>query len=301
MAQAGHESRRYGPRLRSDVRVARGPRRSYHAVGAAYGASKKAKLFGVFKRGRQLTSLLGDNGVPDRLVCASRAGVLAARRLGIPSFVISDYEYANLTFFRWAGSTILFPDVIDSSAFQRAGFSHDRLVSFEGLKEDLTFAGIDIDAAEPASIIGDQAESLVRVLVRPPAEESHYYTPRSRNLYLETLAHIAGDERAVVVLSPRYPRQTEDLNRLTPANPPIVLSHSVPFLALLKAVDLVICSGGTMLREAGYLGIPAFGILRSHVGGVDRYLEDIGRVTLIRSSQQFAPRDQEGIWAQASR
>jgi uncharacterized protein len=261
---------------------------AFHAVGASYGASKRAKVLGVLKRSRQLTSLLKHNCVPDRLVCASRAGALAARRLRIPSFVISDYEYANLTFFRWAGSTILFPDVIDPSVFQRGGFSGDRLVSFQGLKEDITFAGIDIESVEPASFADHQTNGLARVLVRPPAEESHYYTPHSRSLYLEVLAHIARDERAVVVLSPRYPRQADDLNGLSPANPPIVLSHPVPFLALLKAVDLVVCSGGTMLREAGYLGIPAFGIFKSRVGGVDRYLESIGRATLLTSDQELS-------------
>ena len=53
-------------------------------------------------------------------------------------------------------------------------------------------------------------------------------------------------------------------------------SKAVPFVPLLKAVDLVICSGGTMLREAAYLGVPAYSIFKSRIGGVDRYLASIG-------------------------
>ena len=68
-------------------------------------------------------------------------------------------------------------------------------------------------------------------------------------------------------------------------NEPIVLRKAVPFVPLLKGVDLVICSGGTMLREAAYLGVPAYSIFKSRIGGVDRYLESIGRVRLIQSPE----------------
>ena len=46
-----------------------------------------------------------------------------------------------------------------------------------------------------------------------------------------------------------------------------------------------------MLREAAYLGIPAFSILQSAIGDVDRYLERIGRLTLIASREDFAKID----------
>jgi predicted glycosyltransferase len=253
----------------------------YHPIGASYGPTKRGKILGVFGRSFRLASLLAKEGAPDRLVSASRAGVLAARRLGVSSYVISDYEYANLSFFRWARATILFPDVIAREIYRQAGFPDERLIAFAGLKEDLTFAGVELDAIEPASFEPNSASSLVRVLVRPPAEESHYYASDSRSLYLEALRHVARDTRSVVVLAPRYARQVDDLKEIQPSNAPIVITDPVPFISLLKAVDLVLCSGGTMLREAAYLGIPAYGIFKSRVGGVDRYLERIGRATLI--------------------
>ena len=120
-----------------------------------------------------------------------------------------------------------------------------------------------LEDVEEAPLDGSSREGLVRVLVRPPAEQSHYYTPRSRTLYLDALRHVAADERAVVVLAPRYEWQRRDLDELAPANPPIVLTEPVPFLSLLRAVDLVLCSGGTMLREAAYLGVPAYSLLAS--------------------------------------
>lgn len=87
------------------------------------------------------------------------------------------------------------------------------------------------------------------------------------------------------MLAPRYARQTADLEGLAIVNKPIALDRSVPFVALLKAVDCVLCSGGTMLREAAYLGISADGIFASRVGAVDRYLETIGRAAILSSSE----------------
>ena len=60
-----------------------------------------------------------------------------------------------------------------------------------------------------------------------------------------------------------------------------MIDRPIPFVSLLKSVDAVVCSGGTMLREAAYLGIPAYSIFQSRIGGVDRWLESQGRATLL--------------------
>jgi uncharacterized protein len=261
----------------------------FHGIGAAYGRSKGAKVRGLAARTLKLASFFRRRGqVPDTLVSASRAATLVAKRLGVRSFFVSDYEHANLTIFRLAGSIVLFPEVIGSAAYRRLGFREDRLIPFRGLKEDLTFSGISVEDVEEAQFDSSPRDGVVRVLVRPPAEQSHYYKPRSRMLYLHTLRHVAADPRTVVVLSPRYEWQQRDADELEAANPPIVLRKPVPFLSLLRAVDLVLCSGGTMLREAAYLGIPAYSLLASEIGAVDRYLESIGRAVLISTSRDVA-------------
>jgi predicted glycosyltransferase len=127
----------------------------------------------------------------------------------------------------------------------------------------------------------------VHVLLRPPAEQSHYFAERSRLLYLDTLRYLARDERVVLILSPRYPAQVAVFREQTFANDPVVLDRPVPFVSLLKAVDLVLCSGGTMLREAAYLGIPAYSIFGSEIGAVDRHLESIGRVMFVTSPEEL--------------
>jgi len=222
---------------------------------------------------------------PDAVLAASRAAVLAAWALRIPSFVVCDYEYADATVTRFTGTTLLHPDVIDQSVFHRALLPTPHLHPFRGLKEDLTFAGVNIDAFSPHDL-GAVSEDAVRVLFRPPSETSHYYRSESSTFARETLAYLSS-AGAQVVFSPREREQTAMLDGLTWAREPIILDGPVPFIPLLKSVDAVVSSGGTMLREGAYLGIPSYSIFQSEIGAVDRWLEQIGRVKLLTGPEDL--------------
>jgi predicted glycosyltransferase len=257
-------------------------------VGKEFGRSKIAKVAGAVERARALVAHFRRDRRPDVLLSSSRSSALAARLMGIPSFVISDYEYANASFFRLARSTILHPDVIDSAHLLASGIPPDRLKAFKGLKEDISLGGMDLDAVAPYRFPEVHNGELVRVLFRPPAEESHYYDPKSRDFAIHTLRHLATQAEAVVLFSPRHRWQTTDLQLFAWRNEPVVLEKAIPFVSLLKGVDVVVCSGGTMLREAAYLGLPAYSIFKSRIGGVDRHLASIGRVHLLQSADDLA-------------
>ncbi|HYB24527.1 MAG TPA: DUF354 domain-containing protein [Solirubrobacteraceae bacterium] len=249
------------------------------AFGERVGPGKLAKLTAAWTRARALRSFFDRTGRPDAVVAASRASAIAARTMGIPSFLIGDYEHVNMSVFLLTGSTILHPSVIDTDVLRRRGLRRDQLIPFAGLKEDLTFAEVDVEAVD-AYELGPVREGVVRVLFRPPSETSHYYRAASSNFARETLAHLAGAD-AMVVFSPREPAQVRLLEDLPWRHEPLVLERAVPFVPLLKSVDLVVCSGGTMLREAAYLGIPAYGIFQGKIGAVDRWLQELGRARLL--------------------
>jgi uncharacterized protein len=254
-----------------------------HAMlGHSAGAGRARKVANVLGRSGRLAARMARRR-PRVLVSASRSATIAAALLRVPSFVLIDYEYVDLRAFRVAGATVVFPDVIDPEQFARQGFGPERRIPFAGIKEDLTFAFADIDGAPPYELDADR--ELVRVLFRPPAEESHYYSSASGALAQRVLDHLAASPRAVLVYSPRYPWQVDRLAEREWTNPPIVLERAVPAIALFKAVDLVISSGGTMLREAAHLGLPAYSIFQSEVGAVDRALEGQGRLTLVGSPE----------------
>jgi predicted glycosyltransferase len=261
---------------------------SFHRIGASFGKRKWEKAAGLVRRGRALTSFFGGRERPDALLCAGRVSALAARRLGTPSFVITDYEHVHVALYRLTGSYLLHPDVIDPEAFERRGIARDRLIPFHGLKEDVSFRGVDLDEVPAHAFPELNGAPVARLLYRPPAEESHYYRPASGDLSQELLGYLAGRRDAVVVFAPRYPHQVAYLGRFSWARPPIVLREAVPFASLLKSVDLVVSSGGTMAREAAYLGVPAYSIFQGEPGAVDRHLASLGRLRFVSSPSEFS-------------
>jgi predicted glycosyltransferase len=247
--------------------------------GERVGRGKLRKAAATARRARDLQGFLTRTGKPGAVLAASRAAAVAAWRLGIPSFVILDYEHVFVRVFRFTGSTVIFPDVIDPAALVRKGLRPGQLMAVKGIKEDLTFAGVDVDMID-AYDIGSAADGAVRVLFRPPSETSHYYREESTAMARTALERLAAAE-ALVIFSPREPSQVALLDGLPWKHQPIMLRRSIPFVSLLKSVDAVVCSGGTMLREAAYLGIPAYSIFQSEIGAADRWLESIGRAKLI--------------------
>lgn len=261
---------------------------SARPFGAVAGRAKVRKLAATARRARDLTRFFGQTGRPAAQLGASRAAVLAAWRLRIPSFVIVDYEHVFLRLYHLTGSNILFPDAIDPGCFTRQGLRPRQLIPFQGIKEDLTFAGVDPDAVAPVDL-GPRAEGVTRVLCRPPSETSHYYREASGTLFGAALARLARTD-SQVVLAPRAPGQASLLAGLPWKHEPIVLDRPVPYVSLLASVDAVVCSGGTMLREAAYLGIPAYSVFQNPPGAVDRWLEGLGRATLLTDVDDLDPK-----------
>lgn len=261
----------------------------FEAVGRQPGRARTRKVAGLVRRARALAGLVGDRRA-DVVLSASRPASLAARYLRMPAFFIGDYEFTNVTVQRVTRTYLLFPDVIDPETFRSRGMKRDRLIPFRGIKEDLSFSGIALDDYAPHRF-ADGAGEVSLALFRPPAELSHYHRDESTAFAAEALDYLAAQESVQVVFAPRYEYQTLALHGRTWHRPPVVLREPVHFVSLLKGVDLVVSSGGTMLREAAYLGIPAYSIFQSRIGAVDRYLESIGRLRFIMSSADLGSID----------
>jgi predicted glycosyltransferase len=260
---------------------------AFEAVGLSFGKGIVRKLRGLRQRTKLLVDYVGRQSPSvEFVVTGSRAATLAARSLRVPSFVIVDYEYVDMLVYALSNAYILHPDVISPRAFRRKGIRSARLIPFDGLKEALTFSGLDVAAIPPYEFASLDA-SDPRVLFRPPAEDSHYFSSASRTLALDLLRHLA-ERDAQVIFAPRTREQAAYLD--VPRQwrkKPYVLEPAVPFVPLLKSVDAVVSAGGTMLREAAYLGMPAYSIFKGRTGAVDRHLASLGRLSLISSGADF--------------
>lgn len=262
-------------------------RAQFQPVGSHFGRSKARKIVGLLRRSEQLVRFIRSAGPPDLLLTAARSGVLAARRVGIPSFVVLDYEHVDLRVYKFARSRIIHPDVIGGETFRSRGFAAERLMPFRGLKEDFSFAGVDTSSI-PATDFGSGDGETVRVLFRPPAEDSHYYRSETGRISSELLRYL-GAADVQVIFSPRNAAQVGYLEQVpTWRHEPIVLRKPAQSVSLIKGVDAVVSAGGTMLREAAFLGVPAYSVFRSRTGAVDRFLAGIGRLSFLSTQEEFA-------------
>jgi len=210
--------------------------------------------------------------------------MLAAATLRIPSIVILDYEFAKHLVF--SGRTwIMAPEVIPGSAIR-----HDqgRVLRYPGIKEDVYVAGFKADPSLMTQL-GLNPDNLI-VVLRPPANEAHYHNPESDELFAAVMEFLSEMPDISVVLLPRNKAQEESARRTWPgvfsSRKVIVPEHAVDGLNLIWHSDLVISGGGTMNREAAALGVPVYSIFRGHMGAVDRYLSDAGRLVLVTSSKE---------------
>jgi uncharacterized protein len=145
--------------------------------------------------------------------------------------------------------------------------------------------------------------------VRPPASEAHYHNPEGEEFLTETLRYLLDHPEVRVVMLPRNENQKMALrcrwSQSIDEGRIVIPERALDGLNLIWNSDLVISGGGTMNREAAALGVPVFSIFRGHLGAVDRYLAETGRLTLIEKVEDIhakivlQPRKPSG-WGSAS-
>ncbi len=273
-----------------------------HVVGHHGGRSTSGKAWQIARRAATLGALARRRRPALALSFNSYAQAVAARSAGVPFATVADYEYqpANHLAFRLA-RTVMVPKGFDTEMLRRQGARPDRVVFFEGLKEDVTLEGFRPDPRFPARLaeLGVGPGDIV-VTMRPPATSSAYHR-FSNDWFYEVLAFVAGRPGVSVVVLPRYPAQAERVRSLGRENvvlPPAVLDG----LNLVSWSDAVISGGGSMNREAVVLGTPAYTVFAGRMAGVDQALlqegtmvelrrpEDLSRLVLAKKETRDRPR-----------
>jgi uncharacterized protein len=270
-------------------------------VGGPFGESSLSKAAGTLWRAARLHVIVRRRiGRPAAVVSTARSGVLAARTLGAPAFTVLDYEGVELGVFKRSGTILLHPSVLPAERFTSRGFPAERLLPFPGLKEDLAFSGLDVDV-DPVDLPAPRDIRLPAVLVRPPSQTSHYRADASVRVLSLVLDRLAGRDDVQVVFSPREAGQAEMISTRAWKVAPVMLERTLPLPGLLRAVAWVVTGGGTMLREAAWLGVPGVSVFQGEMPAVDEWLcaEDairrVGEATEVDALDWARPPEHFGL------
>lgn len=275
---------------------------SCQVVGRHYGKRWAMKALGTLFRVLQLLPLAIAQRPALAVAHGSRAQIIVASLLGIPSVGMFDYEFTTKGFI--GPDWVFVPDVIPEERVQQRP---DHVLRYHGLKEDVYVPRFKPDI-NVRNLLGVRQDELI-VTMRPPATEAHYHNPEGEQFLAEALRYLLDQPGARVVMLPRNENQKAALRsrwtRAIDEGRIIIPEHAVDGLNLIWNSDLVISGGGTMNREAAALGVPVYSIFRGHMGAVDRYLATTGRLTLIEKIEDIRTkivleRRKPALWGSAN-
>lgn len=255
----------------------------YEAIGSHSGKNMILKMAGLLMRAIQLLRI----GLRERPIIAlshgSRAQVLAAMILKVPSISMDDYEHSR----EIADPTwMLMPDVIPEASVKAA---KKGVLRYPGTKEDVYVPFFEPDQVVKTEL-GVNASDIL-VTIRPPAIEAHYHNPLSQVLFEASMTHILSRKDTQIVVLPRSKVQKKAIEQTWPEEiaqrKVIIPQQAIDGLSLIWHSDLVISGGGTMNREAAALEVPVYSIFRGTIGAVDHYLCSVGRLTLIETVEDI--------------
>ena len=214
----------------------------------------------------------------------SYSQILAARKLGIRTVTLMDYEHqpANHLAFRLA-SRIIVPTSFPAERLRAFGARAGTVRRYHGTKEDVYLADFEPDPSFGAQLceLGVNPDNTL-VLMRPPAHDALYH--RFQNtLFDEALQMLLANESVQVILLPRNEAQRAAYARerlIIPATP-------LDGANLIAASDLVISAGGTINREAAALGVPVASMYAGNWAAVDEELVKEGRLRRIANADDL--------------
>jgi len=253
----------------------------YRLIGRHSGRNRLRKLIGLGWRATQLMPTVIKEKPALAVSHCSRSQLIVSAALRIPSLAITDYEFST-------GSIVIYPtwqmcpEVIPDTALPSG---RNRLLKYRGIKEDVYVPRFVPDPAIRTEL-GLRAHDLV-VTLRPPANEAHYHTPKSDELFDAAVEFLSRTAAVRLVAIPRNDKQAAVMKDKWPAlfatGQLRIPERVVDGLNLIWYSDLVISGGGTMNREAAALGVPVYSVFRGHIGAVDRYLSGNGRLVLLET------------------
>jgi len=255
----------------------------YTVVGREYSPGMSGKVAGTLGRAWSLFRTMKSWRPDVSFGHSSRALPIASRLMGVPTLTMYDYEWINSTLFNLFCTRIVLPKIVGKTRVIEAGIKLHKVAFYNGLKEELYVAGRNL-SSEDFQELGLKPEKI-KILLRPPATTAHYHNPESEELLHRLLAILLPRQDVQIIVIPRTPDQLELFPKDQGAEI-IVPERVFDGPGMIAACDMVISGGGTMVREAAVLGVPAYSYFRGRTGNVDQWLEDQNRLVLLRTPDE---------------
>jgi predicted glycosyltransferase len=258
-------------------------------VGEHAGKNKVKKVMNLPVRTLQLLAAVRSFRPQIALSHGSRTQTLAARALRIPKVVMFDYEWTEMSIFKRFATHLLCPKAISAERLTEAGIPLDKVIWYDGFKEDLYLPEFVPDPSfrSQLGVGGDQR----LVTIRPPGLIGNYHDSRSEEICRRLLQEAARDSANFLVVLPKTRLEQELVRSAIPENAAatvLIPEKALPGLQLLYNSDLAISGGGTMNREAALLGVPAYSMFTGRRAAIDEELARRNLLVFLESAPDVA-------------
>jgi predicted glycosyltransferase len=193
----------------------------------------------------------------------------------------------------------MIPDIVPVRPFVLAGISAAAIQRYQGLKEDVYLA--DFRPSKNIRAILGVSKNEILVTFRPASDNAHYLRDSGSSLQHILLGRLLGMTGVHVLLIPRTEGQRKMFEtKYAGRNTLQVAREVIDGPSLIYESDLVVSGGGTMVREAAVLGVPAVSCFEGRLGAVDQYLA----TTQLNRLNGFADRHRDqkpGRWFRSCR
>jgi uncharacterized protein len=259
---------------------------SHTVVGAHAGKNKIKKVFNLIGRGLKLRNFIKKKGVTLAVSHGSRSQLAATKMLGIKSVLMLDYEYTEARIFNMLSSKLLMPAVIPSQRLRSAGFKLEKVIRYNGFKEEIYLREFVPDKNFRSEI--GVREDRILVVIRPPGMSGNYHDPKSEGLLIESIKHFSSADNTTCIIVNRTAREKDFILSSMELKPNVrFLDKPVNGLQLLFAADITLSGGGTMNRESALLGTKTYSIFTGRYPYLDEYLRDNGKLTFITDKEDI--------------
>jgi predicted glycosyltransferase len=211
----------------------------------------------------------------------SSSQAMAAKKLGIPVFSTQDYEYNNFKAFGKV-ECFMIPDIVPADLYESSGVAGKSIRKYSGLKENVYLYNYNFKLNDIIDKFNINPDEII-LTFRPVSDTAHYLEYSNHDFQNFLIEKISNQGNVKIIVLPRTEFQKKRFESKAVRFPNIkVCSGVVDGPSLIALSDLVVSGGGTMIREAAVLGVPAVSFFHGRPGAVDQWLEKEGRLQIIK-------------------